>query len=830
MKYSNLIKILLILIFSSLNINHIFAQNNNKIDSNNFELLIKKAELNSEIKPKLSLEYSLLAYKIALRDNDNKKELKSLKLIARAYYNLGNNQNALKYYNLALSISIQEKDKISEIEIINKIGVLYRILGSLHLSLEKHIKALELSNQIPDPDTLKVQIFNDLGVLYRNFNDNEKAMLSYKEALNLSFKRNYLKGQGIAYKNIGNLMFYSKNYDSAIVYYNKALQVYSDKNIPLYFKSGILNNIGNVNRMKKDFKTALKYYNLALEISLDIEDKNLEAIIYKNIATTYKNKEDYNLAKDYFFKSINIAKEIDLKRVLIESYYELSDLYEKTNELKNSLEYYKLFSLLKDSVYDNERNIHIAELEMRYNKKQQEETINILKLKRQQTHIIYLSVLSLFLIILLYVNYKRLKLKKSDNKLISEQKAILESLNKELKEKNFELEKHKLQLIESEQLYRMIFENSPLGNALIDSKGDFQKINNALLKIFGLVNDKEIISKNLFDFSILKRTNILIDFEKVISENKVCTGEIQIKSLNGNKVVIYYHLYPIVDDKGKVSKVQAIAIDITDKYLKDKAINLKNIELQEMNATKDRFFSIIAHDLKNPFNAVMGFANLLRDDYDSYSDEEKKQFIESIALASEDINNLLENLLKWAWSQSGKIEYNPEKINAIDIINECIDLVKVQADKKKITLNKLNADSVYIYVDANMIRTVIRNLLSNAIKYTPSEGSVKVNYMTKQLASENGNSDVMEIAISDTGVGISKEDIDKIFKIGSRVKKLGTEGETGTGLGLILCKEFVQKNGGNIYVDSTLGKGSTFVFTVPLYSEKNELKTKVVLN
>lgn len=796
-------------------------------ENNGYDSLVKQAELFSETKPKASLDLSILAYQEAVKNNNSKQELEALKLIAKAHYKHGNNQYALKHYNLALSLAIKENDKISEIEILNNIGVLYRLMGSFHQSFEKHSKALELCNQFPETDLIKAQVLNELGVLYRNLNENDKAIENYKKALELSSKINYSEGEGLSYQNIGNILYYKKEFDSALIYYNKALQAFSEKNISPNVKSGILNNIGNVYRMKKDYNNAFKYYNNAFKIINEIEDRNLEATLYKNIAKTYKDKGEQDSAEKNFLKSSLIANNIELKRVLIEDFKELADLYEKKLDFKKALEYYKLFSLLNDSVYKNERRIHISELEMRYNAKKQEEDINQFKLKRQRSNIIFLSVTVLFLIIITFINHKNLRIKKRVNKLILEQKTKLESLYSELKDKNIELEKHRYQLIESEQLYRMIFENSPLGNALFDSHGNFLKVNKSMIKILGLVSEKEIAFKSIFDFPILKRTNILLDFKNVILKNKFLSGEIQIRSADGNKLVIFYHLYPIVDSNDKVTKVQAIAVDITNKYLQDKAISVKNEELQKMNATKDRFFSIIAHDLKNPFNAVMGFANLLKDDYDGFSDEERKQFIESIALASEEINNLLENLLKWAWSQSGKIDFNPEKINAISIINECIDLVKVQAEKKQIKLERVDSEPIYIYVDTNMIRTVIRNLLTNSLKYTPSGGEVKVNFMTKKLSSENGYSELMEIAVSDNGIGISEDDLKKLFKIGSGFKNLGTDGETGTGLGLILCKEFVQKNGGTLHAESTLGKGSTFIFTVPLFTKKVDFEKKI---
>lgn len=229
--------------------------------------------------------------------------------------------------------------------------------------------------------------------------------------------------------------------------------------------------------------------------------------------------------------------------------------------------------------------------------------------------------------------------------------------------------------------------------------------------------------------------------------------------------------------------------------------------LREANATKDKFFSIIAHDLKNPFNALLGLSKLLLQNFDIFDDEKKMHFIQGIFQSSEQGYKLLENLLDWSRMQTGKINWTPSEIDLCTYAFENISLLKTGAENKNISLYSDISKDTIIYADANMVTMIIRNLVSNAIKFTHEGGEVKISSETK------GNEE--EITISDTGVGIRPETIEKLFRIDNHHSTLGTANEQGTGLGLILCREFIEKNGGKIWIESEVGKGSEFKFTLP---------------
>jgi len=247
------------------------------------------------------------------------------------------------------------------------------------------------------------------------------------------------------------------------------------------------------------------------------------------------------------------------------------------------------------------------------------------------------------------------------------------------------------------------------------------------------------------------------------------------------------------------------------KILLEKSVVRKTAELNELNASKDKFFSIIAHDLKNPFNTIIGFSDILIEEISSGDLVKGNEYARMIHSSAVQTFRLLENLLEWANSQTGKISYKPSPVNLNELLKEDFGTLNDMAIRKNIELKPFIPENLVVMADRNMIKTVLRNLISNAIKFTPKNGKVEVNALT--------NDKYAEIAVSDNGIGMTKEIRAKIFRIDANHLTRGTENEKGTGLGLFLCKEFVEKHGGKILVESESGKGSTFKFILPMVSD-----------
>ncbi|NQU86944.1 MAG: HAMP domain-containing histidine kinase [Mariniphaga sp.] len=236
-----------------------------------------------------------------------------------------------------------------------------------------------------------------------------------------------------------------------------------------------------------------------------------------------------------------------------------------------------------------------------------------------------------------------------------------------------------------------------------------------------------------------------------------------------------------------------------------KELEISESKLKLANAAKDRFFSIIAHDLKSPFNSIIGFSELLLSDIKNNNFENIDQYAQFINDVSNQSYNLLKNLLDWSMIQTGNIDFKPEKFNLSVLFDDVLIFLQNPANQKNIKLNTSIDPDFEIFADENMITTILRNLVSNAIKYTEN-GEITI-------AAKKENNKI-KLSVSDTGIGIKPEDIEKLFQIENNFSTAGTNNEKGTGLGLMLCKEFTEKHKGEIWVESELGKGSKFNFTV----------------
>lgn len=236
----------------------------------------------------------------------------------------------------------------------------------------------------------------------------------------------------------------------------------------------------------------------------------------------------------------------------------------------------------------------------------------------------------------------------------------------------------------------------------------------------------------------------------------------------------------------------------------------KNEQLQAVNASKDRFFSIISHDLRTPFVTLIGLTQVLTEEFETYPKEDLKSLLVKVQKTSEIFYALLENLLTWSRCQTGVIEMTPQMVNIREAILRNLRIFDQTAREKQIALTTTLETPMLVYVDEKMLETIFRNLISNALKFTPCGGTVTIS------GAQDGHTAM--IAVTDTGIGIGEKYLPKLFRIDEQYKRKGTADEQGTGLGLILCREFIEKNGGEIWVESKVNEGSTFKFTLPQQS------------
>ncbi|NCD42931.1 MAG: hypothetical protein EOL88_12680 [Bacteroidia bacterium] len=343
---------------------------------------------------------------------------------------------------------------------------------------------------------------------------------------------------------------------------------------------------------------------------------------------------------------------------------------------------------------------------------------------------------------------------------------------------------------------KILVETLPYGILVLDNKNRIQDINGVGLSFLGIRNKNIIgLPAESSGVSYTDLLNAALDREPV--------DQIKIQSANEIKVFII-NKYAIKSPEG--SRLVVIH-DITERKLAEEEIKLKNEELQILNSEKDKFFSIIAHDLKSPFNSILGFSNLLVEQVRIKDYNRIEEYADIVQISSQRAIDLLENLMKWSLSQTGRMEFHPVNFEMVELIHTVTDLLSDAAKQKSILITSDLLPNINVYADKNMVSTVLRNLITNAIKFTNINGKIVI--------STKVENDELSISVHDNGVGMTKDKIERLFRIEENSSTPGTQNEKGTGLGLILCKEFIQKHEGRIFVKSEIGKGSIFSFTIP---------------
>lgn len=359
----------------------------------------------------------------------------------------------------------------------------------------------------------------------------------------------------------------------------------------------------------------------------------------------------------------------------------------------------------------------------------------------------------------------------------------------------------------SEERFRQLLKNSFDIIVLIDANGVQKYVSESCEKVLGY-RPEELVNIPVIETMIHPE-----DREKTykgllnILENKGYGGT-QYRHRHKNGGWVYLETFGTNQLHNPAVKAVVLNIrDITERRHIRKKLEENEKRLSELNATKDKFFSIIAHDLKGPFNSIIGFSELLEEQIKNKNYEDIEKYAEVIHHSSQKALDLLTNLLEWARVQSGQIQFQPELFNLYQALNEVIELIADRASQKFVSVLIDLPDDLNVFADKRMIATVLRNLISNGIKFTPSGGKVRI-----KARIEHQN---LMMSVSDTGIGISKENFDKLFRIEADFSTPGTQREKGTGLGLLLCKEFVEMHGGEIKAESEPDKGSIFSFLVP---------------
>ena len=375
----------------------------------------------------------------------------------------------------------------------------------------------------------------------------------------------------------------------------------------------------------------------------------------------------------------------------------------------------------------------------------------------------------------------------------------------ELEHQNQELRITQQELEVSRNKYVNLFDFSPTPYLTLDFNGIIKEVNLSASKMFGIDRSK-LIGKSFITYILPDDKYIFNSFIKTVFKSPV-KHSCELKVMNKDKRIFHVLIegLELEDTLESDQRCQVALVDFTEYKKIEYSLKKSNEELKILNATKDKFFSIIAQDLRSPL-AVLNYSELLATKFETLSQEEIIQFSRSLNEILNNLYGLLENLLHWSMMQRDMLENKPENLNLCEVVNKIIRKLSQSAKAKNIIISNDIDKGTLVYADTHMLHSIVQNLILNAIKFTPAGGRIIVS-----SADEDG---FVEVSVHDNGIGIESAKSSELFNFNTLYTTYGTNGEKGSGLGLPLCKEFVERNDGKIWFESELGKGSKFIFTL----------------
>ena len=673
-----------------------------------------------------------------------------------------NLDSAAKMVDSALKWSIKENVK-------NGIAVSYNILGGYFwrkgdidsaVFWFHNAKKHSIKNDIFKQET---QALHNIGAMYNMYGENDSAQKYFLESMVIGQRTDDLRSVAQTSKELGKLFQRTGDFEKSIEYLIKSRKLYEDFNDSVNLIH-VYNHFGSTYQRIGNFEKALEFYKLAMQFDLLVEDEDILLEILNNIGVLYwLNAQEFDSARFYILSSLELQPEkiSALNKQII--FINLGGIETLDNKFDKALEYYRK-ALLQKVSYQSLYNISALFINMGITFKGLSQydsaryyTFKGLKIALETNTKMWIknAYETLYFVDSVENNYD------SAMYYLSKYHAIKDSLSsEETDNKIAELE------------IRYETEKKEKENQELKKQNE---LNYRLIK-----NHRIIIVITVFAFIIF-----ILYLATVLRSKKVQKKKnIELAKFN-NKILLQ------------------------QQQLENANLKLENQkdQLSELIITKDKFFSIIAHDLRSPFNSILGFLELLDQEFDDLSDTKKHEIIKTLKQSSQNTYSLLLNLLDWSRSQRGMIKNKPKKINLSSIVSDAISILQEASKKKELDIyNKIPVDSI-VLTDPELTYTIFINLINNSIKFTPMKGEIFI--------SANEKGEFLEICVEDTGIGIPKEKIPLLFNIDCDYNKPGTNNEPGTGLGLIIVREFIDLMGSSIYVKSELGKGSRFCFTLP---------------
>ncbi len=672
----------------------------------------------------------------------------------------------------------------------NQLIILYLLVCPIFAYAQTADTIILNSEKTTIRDTAYVSFYTQASKQYASNNNFDNALIFGVKALELAMYLGYEKGILESWKSLGRISSIMGKHELALDYQHQALELYEKKQN----EQGMLecmNELADIYIRTKEYEQAMEYKFQALKLEEKFGNERAIAQSLTQMAALYTELGNYELAFNRCSQAITKREKLNDRRGLAESYKVLGLVHAKSKNYRQALEYLRKALAIKDTlktktdvgevlnnigdVYNTEGNPQQAESFYKQGYEKEQSLGN----KKGMT----LSLINLG------KNSIDLKDYTKASNYLKEALIYAQEINSK-------------EDIDNCYLYlSQIYEKSKnVSEALKYYKlyTEYQK------QIFDENTNKKIAEMH----EIIETNRREKEIAFINQERKIHALELKEANISRDnlRLIIAFVVFSFI--------IALIIVRILNKKNKQLAesnalITQKSMSMEELNNTKNKFFSIIAHDLKAPLNSLSGFSNLIINHVEHLSKDEIKMMAVDLDKSIRNLYDLLNNLLTWARSQMNTIEFKPVNLEVSTLFDDLVGLIQLNAQNKKIHIVTTLATEIKIFADENAVKTILRNLASNALKFTPEEGKVT-------LTAKQYNENFVQISVNDTGVGMDTLTMTKIFRIETKHSTKGTQGETGTGLGLLLCKEFIEKNGGTISVESIVDVGTTFKILLPI--------------
>ncbi|MBI9072705.1 MAG: tetratricopeptide repeat-containing sensor histidine kinase [Melioribacteraceae bacterium] len=690
--------------------------------------------------------------------SDSEKLTESNKLANK--YRRDDPRTAIVFGDIALDLAIKSSNLEEQGKALANLGSSYFLLQENSKAIDYLTRGKNIAADIEDYNTLAI-CYQNLGFSYKYDTNFSEAIEFFQQSITLWEEiGNSEREIAASLSAIANIYRVFDNYSGAIDLYLEALDLYKRMN----FEEGVAwidFNIGVLYKKSQNHLKAHTYLTRALNKYTELNDKsavdnkNGIAMCYSQLASVERKLGNFEKAIEIGEKALNFRLESGIKSVIAEEYSNLGRIYFDIGNIDIAKKYLEEGYQYKIESNDNNGMAIILR---------------------------YLALIAL----------KNNELKKGDQYL-----AI--ALEKASQSNSL------LNLQDIYQTYSEIYEKRGLYKKSLEMNKLFMTYKDS---IFSDENSRKILIKEI-EYKSHKKEE----------ENQALRAENRIKELEINEERVYSNLLLVITlsiivlvilfySKYRNQKTANAEIDKQKEELDSKNKELLEIatKLTESNAEKDKFFSIISHDLKSPFTSLLGYSKLLSENYVDFNKEEIQDIVSSMYSGIKNVYQLIEDLLSWANTQTGKVDFFPKELVLKEIVENVIDLTKRTAETKGINVDSDINPKHIVIADKNMLNSILRNLLTNAIKFSKNNDYIYISSIIEDK--------FIKVVVQDSGIGINDEDLIDIFKLDVRKSRIGTMNEKGTGLGLTMCREFVEKNGGKIWVESKENSGTTFYFTL----------------